>query len=310
MRINDAQPANTNVMSADFSYRGDVFATGARDLELRLFDVRSGALAASASKVHRGAKGFSLTYVGAQEKLITAGFGSGGSREVALWDVRALDKGALYRVDFASGSALPVPFYDEDANVVFVAARGETQVRMYEPTDDGLHFLTAYSGGAPAVGLAMLPKRLMDVRAVELARFVKATPNKKVVTLEMTVPRTRTEFFQDDIMSSARAGRAATTGDEWFANAASSAEPPRVDLKPSDMTPLSEAPKIERTGPKYAVKADDESGDAVDAVWARMNAMTGKKSKEDAALERAEGVDEDEWDADGDDAYEPEWGAM
>jgi coronin-7 len=287
-----AHPPNMQVMSASFDWKGVQFATACRDRTMRIFDARSsGAEVASVEKAHAGSKGFTIDWMGTHDRIFTAGFGPAADRECAMWDTRNLSK-ALGRTQMDVGSGLPVVFYDYDANVAFVAARGDTTVRMYEPVDKP-HFLTAYSGGDPQIGLAPLPKRCMDVRSVELQRFVKATASR-CVTVSFTVPRTRTEFYQDDIFSGGLSGVAPLTASAWLGGA--DADRDMVDLTPAGMTPLSAAPKIEKKGPKYRLEEKVETKDINDSLFTRMNSLTGQKSKEDAEAEKFEGVSDSEWD--------------
>lgn len=65
----------------------------------------------------------------------------------------------------------------------------------------------------------------------------------------MTVPRTRTEFFQDDIFSQTRALKAAFSSDEWLAGA--TRDPPLESLRPEGMPLLSEAPAVEKKQPSF-----------------------------------------------------------
>merc|ERR1712072_189138 len=154
-----------------------------------------------------------------------------------------------------------------------------------------------FSGGQPSVGMAALPKTTVDVRAVELRRFVKLTADGRVVGLRFRVPRNRPEFFQDDIFPPTRVLEPSQTADEWLRGG--DAEPQLQDLCPSDMTPLSEAPKIEQKGPKYTLSEENEQEQEVtDSLFSRMTAHTGKASNADLAAQAIEGVDESEWDDD------------
>lgn len=133
------------------------------------------------------------------------------------------------------------------------------------------------------------------MRAVELRRFVKLTANGRVVPIRFTVPRTRMEFFQDDIYPPTRDQTPSASASEWLAGA--TATPSCVELCPSDMTPLSRAPALEKAAPKYKLEAKkEEKKDVTDEVWSRMNARTGISSREDAEALTRQGVDDSEWD--------------
>ena len=121
------------------------------------------------------------------------------------------------------------------------------------------------------------------------------TANGRVVPIRFTVPRTRLEYFQDDIYPPTRDSSAVMSASEWLGGAAK--PPTLVELMPSDMTPLSRAPVVEKTGPKYRLEEKQEKkSDVTDEVFQRMNAKKGISSREDAELATREGVDESEWD--------------
>jgi len=89
---------------------------------------------------------------------------------------------------------------------------------------------------------------LVNVKEVEIMRLFKLCGDY-VEPLSFRVPRTRMEFFQDDIYSQTRKlDQAAETGAEWFSGVTK--EPTLISLKPSDMKPLSEAP-TEKKVQKY-----------------------------------------------------------
>jgi hypothetical protein len=54
-----------------------------------------------------------------------------------------------------------------------------------------------------------------------------------------------------------------------------SVDPPLFDLQPDDMTPLSEAPVIEKQAPKYRLEEKVEKKEVTDELFTRMNAKTG-----------------------------------
>jgi hypothetical protein len=56
----------------------------------------------------------------------------------------------------------------------------------------------------------------------------------------MTVPRTRQEFFQDDIFTLTRSLKPTFSSDEWLSGA--TRDPPLESLRPEGMPLLSEAP--------------------------------------------------------------------
>ena len=111
-----------------------------RDRALVLVDARAGGGGAAAGRVaaaHTGAKPFRVAWLGATPRLFTAGFGAMSAREHCVWDARALGKGPLARTTIDHGSGIFLPLYDEDTQVVLLAAKGETAVRLLDVSGAG-----------------------------------------------------------------------------------------------------------------------------------------------------------------------------
>ena len=161
------------------------------------------------------------------------------------------------------------------------------------------HLVAAHRTTDPQRGFGWAPKRDCAVREVEIGRFYKLTSDG-IQPTKIIVPRVRKEFFQDDVLGDTLPDKPTTQLSAWLSGGSST--PTLVSRCPSDMTKLSDAPKIERKKPKYVLKSleDEEEADPTEAVFRKMQKLTGKASREDAAAMLVEGVDEDEWDDDED----------
>ena len=149
--------------------------------------------------------------------------------------------------------------------------------------------------------------------------------NDGVVPISFIVPRTRPEFFQDDIFPPTLSAtvtndvllmlcikssvmnfsfllflicikQPATDVASWLAGTRAKAV--LVNLCPADMTALSVAPKVERSKSKYVLRPldDDQVQDPTEKLFEKMHALKGKASLEDQAMMTREGVDDSEWD--------------
>eukprot|EP01098_Paradermamoeba_levis_P014438 TRINITY_DN6881_c0_g1_i2.p1 TRINITY_DN6881_c0_g1~~TRINITY_DN6881_c0_g1_i2.p1 ORF type:complete len:102 (+),score=33.17 TRINITY_DN6881_c0_g1_i2:150-455(+) len=100
------------------------------------------------------------------------------------------------------------------------------------------------------------------------------------------------EFFQDDIFPPTCSHQQPTmTSSEWFSG--QSKPPVLINLKPTDMELLSNAPVIVRETKKYeVVKAEEgpSKDQILDSYFSKM------KDVKDGAVNKGEGVDESEWD--------------
>jgi len=205
-------------------------------------------------EAHDGAKGFKVTYMGKSEKMLSVGFSKNSNRVIKLWDIKNLSV-PLSELKVDSGSGLITPYYDPDTGVVFMCGKGEGNIKMFEINDEDpcIHYLTSYESNVPANGIALLPKKSCNVKECEIASWLKLTLDF-VEPLHLCVPRTKMEFFQDDLFPPTRdTSVPVLTADQWFGG--KSEEPTTINLKPSDMEPLSQAP-VEKKEKKYDFKSE------------------------------------------------------
>ncbi|ORX72684.1 DUF1900-domain-containing protein [Linderina pennispora] len=215
-----------NILSMDWSHDGVLIAATCRDKKLRVFDARSGELVQEGVS-HQGVKGSRVTWLGREPRLVTTGFARSSDREVYLWDATNLEK-PLLKQDIDLSSGMLMPFYDASTNMLYVAGKGDGNIRYYEYDSDKLHFLSEYQSPEPQRGLGVMPKRGVDVKTCEVMRFYKVASNSLIEPISFRVPR-KSEAFQNDIYPPAHAGRAAMTADEYFAG--QTAEPVTVDME-------------------------------------------------------------------------------
>lgn len=74
-----------------------------------------------------------------------------------------------------SSSGILMPFYDADTRMVYVAGKGDGNIRYYEIVDEEpwIHYLSQYLSGSPQRGLGFMPKRGCDTARCEIFRFYK-----------------------------------------------------------------------------------------------------------------------------------------
>lgn len=130
-------------------------------------------------------------------------------------------------VDSASGVLLP--FYDNDTGVLFLGGKGDGNIRYYEIVDESpyIYYLTEYKSNAASRGLAMFPKRSVNVSECEIARFLKVTPSS-LEPISFNVPR-KSDVFQDDIYPDTFGGEPSITASDFFAG--KNAKPKLISLK-------------------------------------------------------------------------------
>jgi len=196
-----------------WSYDGSVLASSSKDKQMRLIDPRTGETTASIV-AHDGTKTSKLVFAGASGNLCTVGFTRSSKRQVKLWDPRQLDQ-ALSVVDIDQASGALMPFYDDDMKMLYLAGKGDANVRFYEIADGEAHFLSEYRATKPCKGMAMVPKLKCDTTKCEIARFLKLTKDA-IEPLSIICPR-KSDLFQKDLYPDTYAGRAVLSAEEFFA---------------------------------------------------------------------------------------------
>ena len=290
------------IQSVAWNYNGSIFATSCKDMKLRVWDPR-GQKQIGEARNHEAPKASRLTWLGNSDKVFSVGFNKQSSREFMIWDIKKLDK-PLVTNTIDLGNGIYEPFYDEDMELMQLVAMGDTTIRYYEFEDssEGLisHYLTDNKLSGPTLGIAKLPKRIYDIKGVEVGQFLKITPVSNTQTIErfsVKVPRTKNEFFQDDIYKDTRDSTTSViSSDEWFSGK-NKEGPKTMSLRPEGMKLLSEVPQVVKQIKKF--NPDDIKQDAQDlknAVVNRFyNQMQTHKEEANTVAIDTEGVHEDEW---------------
>lgn len=294
-QINSITGHTDLVLGVSVSYQGDLIATTSRDKLMRIIDPRAGKVVTE-TQGHAGAKGSRVTWLGNRPGLFSVGFGKASDREYALWDSRNLNAPTLTRpIDQLSG--VITPYYDEDLGIVYLAGRGDGSIKMFEIVDDDVHFLTEYNSNVPQIGVALLPKQLLDVSGCEIARFLKVT-DTTVEPIQMTVPRTRMEFFQDDIYPSTRAIKPSFTAEQWVNGAV--ADPHLESLQPPGTTPLSQAPAVDKKASKIftsnVVDNTPSKEQVMTKFWQQTLSFKEDETTKSSDYEGDDVIQDDEWD--------------
>lgn len=202
------------VTSMSFSYNGSHLATVSRDKKLRVWDIRAEKVVSEGS-AHQGAKNQRVVWLGNSDRLATTGFSRLSDRQIGIWDAFNLEKGDLggfYTVDQSSG--ILMPFFDDSNKILYVAGKGDGNIRYYEFQNDELFELSEFQSTDPQRGFAIAPKRFVDVKSNEVLKCYKTVIDQTIEPVSFYVPR-RSEEFQDDIYPDAPSDQPALTAEEW-----------------------------------------------------------------------------------------------
>ncbi|KAJ7198914.1 microtubule binding protein [Mycena haematopus] len=200
------------IQSIAFSPTGTLLATTCRDRKLRLFDPRTGGTAVRTADGHGGIKGSRVVFLGSHDRLATTGFSKMSDRQVGLWETGGL--GSLKTIVLDQSAGVVMPFWS-DNNILFLAGKGDGNIRYYEYESDALYALSEHKSADPQRGMCFLPRRALSVGDCEIARAYKVA-GSSVEPIAFIVPR-KADSFQADIFPPAPSSESSLSAAEFFA---------------------------------------------------------------------------------------------
>ncbi|KAF2187399.1 coronin-6 [Zopfia rhizophila CBS 207.26] len=251
---------NDIVQSLSWSADGSMLVSTSRDKKLRMWDVRQEKPAQEVPG-HPGAKNSRAVWMGEHDRIATTGFSRMSDRQLGLWDARALKEpiGGFQILDSISGVCMP--FWDDGTQCLYLAGKGDGNIRYYEYENDKFEYLSEYKSPDPQRGIAFLPKRGINLHENEVLRCFKTVNDAYIEPISFIVPR-RSEMFQSDIYPPTTGLKPGTTASEWFGG--KTALPPKISLEsvyegeppeevPSDYKPPSASMPIQSPPPTKTV---------------------------------------------------------
>jgi len=222
--LNTVEGHGDIILSVEWNHNGSQVVTTCKDKKARVFDPRTNTIA-SEVVCHQGVKNSRAIWV--KQNVLTVGFSKTSEREFKIWDPRNMvDPLTSTTIDSASG--LLMPFYDEDNSILYLAGKGDGNIRYYEMVDEApyFHYLSEFKSASPQRGVCFVPKRALNIAECEIARAIKATPFT-CEPISFRVPR-KSDIFQDDIFPDCYAGEATIDADSW--SKGNNAEPKTISL--------------------------------------------------------------------------------
>ncbi|KIK54070.1 hypothetical protein GYMLUDRAFT_49018 [Collybiopsis luxurians FD-317 M1] len=202
---------NDAIQSLAFNSTGTLLVTTCRDRKLRLFDPRTGSDAVRINDGHGGIKGARAVWMGDLDRIATTGFSKMSDRQVAIWETGGLGNLKTTTIDQSSGVVMP---FWSDNNILFLAGKGDGNIRYYECENDNLFALDEYKSTDPQRGMCFLPRRALNVSDCEIARAYKIA-GSTVEPIAFIVPR-KADGFQSDIFPPAPSYEPSMSAADFF----------------------------------------------------------------------------------------------
>lgn len=219
---------NDIVQSLSWSADGGMLVTTCRDKKIRFWDVRQ-ERPAHEVQGHPGAKNSRAVWMGDHDRVATTGFSRMSDRQLGLWDVRNPTEpiGGFSILDSISGVCMP--FWDDGTQMLYLAGKGDGNIRYYEYENDKFEYLSEYKSADPQRGVAFVPKRGVNLHQNEVMRAYKTVNENLIEPISFIVPR-RAEVFQNDIYPPATGIKPSMSSEDWFSGK-EAALPPKISLE-------------------------------------------------------------------------------
>jgi coronin-2 len=93
-----------------------------------------------------------VVFLGDTGRLVTTGFARYSDRQFSIWDSKNLEQPLSVEV-IDSSSGVVFPYYDHDTRLLYLAGKGDGNIRYYEIVDHApwAYYLNQYLSGCPQV---------------------------------------------------------------------------------------------------------------------------------------------------------------
>jgi len=214
--VNTFDQVADNTLSIEFNKDGSLLATTTKAKMMKLFDPRVPEKCVEEFTCCDGSKSSKVFWAESLNLLGVTCFNRAAKRMLRFWDLRKLgDKPVMGEV-VDQGSAIMMPHFDSDTNVLYTAGKGDSSINIWEISSKGFKTTGGYRDTTPQKGGGWVPKRALDTKKCEVGRFMKLTA-KSVMPLSFCVPRkTGSEVFQEDIYPDCFSGLPSMQPEEYL----------------------------------------------------------------------------------------------
>jgi len=206
------------IQDLKWNYDGSLAFTSCKDKYCRLFDPRAPD-AAQKFKAHLSVRAAKGCFLNVWNKMVTCGFDKSARRECKFWDARKPGK-PITNVSLGQGSGVILPYFDRATKLLYLAGRGDGNIKILELVKDSPHqyMATNFMTKVSATGICPAPKSAVDVLSCETTRLLKLSKENgvgRVAELKFVIPR-KDECFQEDLFPDDIAGKPAQSADDYF----------------------------------------------------------------------------------------------
>ncbi|ORX39705.1 putative actin cross-linking [Kockovaella imperatae] len=292
--------AQGGAYNVSWSPRGDRLAIALKDKRMAVLDPRKPSQIIY-GQAHDSPRSFQIEWLD-ETHLISVGFARGSMRKIILYQLAGETIITVSSLSIDTSPSVLFPSYDPDTSVLYVWGKGERQIQAYEIHPENkvepIARLPGFTAGSPQLGLTFLPKRMVDVKKVEVAKALRLTA-KSIEEVSFTIPRNRPDFFQDDIFRDTLDNETPSqTAEEWLGG--EDAEHKYLNLCPPGMTALSVAPQTPaKNKPKFVPAKDimteeEKKKQEMDKLFARAK-LDDSSDEEDGPPKSGLDPPDDDW---------------
>ncbi|KAL9880351.1 coronin-7 isoform X4 [Glossina fuscipes] len=287
----------------DFAWSpcGKFGATVCKDGKIRMYNPRKSETPIREGNGPVGTRGARIIWALEGEYIVCTGFDKVSERQISVYKTDSL-KAPLNTASLDVSPSILIPFYDEDSSTLFVTGKGDSTIYCFEITDEDPYVcaLSHHRCSTLHQGLSFLTKNHCDVASVEFCKAYRLT-NTTIEPLSFTVPRIKSELFQDDLFPPTRVTWLPTiTADEWFLS--NDKKPQKISLQPIGMESLSSiqptlVTQMKRSDINMASNGANAGGDQPFNKQKEIQKSVSARMEYNTKLEQddMEGVDETEW---------------
>ncbi|KAK0424281.1 hypothetical protein QR680_008590 [Steinernema hermaphroditum] len=259
-RIEDA-PSTSLDFSPSSSHFIATVRTGVAGGLLNVYNSRTGALTGSAPLAHDGMMLLRAVFV-TDSLVVTTGNGKNNRRQLALYKLESFtDFHLATLVDIDGSSGLLTPLVDPDLLLVYIAGKGDANIRFYEVHDSpaSISYLGESHGTKSQTTVCAIPKRAVNTEECEIMRLYRvAAENLLIEPHSFIVPR-RADTFQSDLYPRTRGAVAALTLKEWLYGM--ERPPVLIDLRSNPQITTSKPVEIRAVGDTVKLVKADRNND-------------------------------------------------